>query len=446
MNAPERLAAPRAPRASIAINNLRAAVVVFVVAAHSIIAYLWSLPPRPFAFDRPPFSWRTFPIVDTHHFIGFDILCAWADLFLMALFFLMSGLFVWQSLERNGALDFAYRRVLRLGPPFVFGIAVLMPLTNYTTYMQTAAHPGLADFWMHWRALPFWPAGPNWFLWVLLVADISATLFFALLPRGHRIVLGLSRTAREHPARFLAGLLAASTLAYVPFGILFGPMSWFQWGPFSFQLSFPGLYAVYFFAGIIIGACGVRGEFAHTVARPAVEVVARRRAFALRRVARRLGDDVWQSAATSLAWNFVNAIALPPACFASCCCALALAMRFCTGAYPIARQPAAQRLRNLSTALPLRCVAAIRASSSWLACDRKGSDRFRGRDGIQLGAIIGIAARARTRFRYWQRSARACFCSDGDQFSLRGVGCRLNTRVIRKNRVEFRRGLHHFRE
>jgi peptidoglycan/LPS O-acetylase OafA/YrhL len=328
MNAPERLAVPRAPRANIAINNLRAAVVVFVVAAHSIIAYLWSLPPRPFAFDKPPFSWRTFPIVDTHHFIGFDILCAWADLFLMALFFLMSGLFVWQSLERNGALDFAYRRVLRLGPPFVFGIAVLMPLTNYTTYMQTAAHPGLADFWMHWRALPFWPAGPNWFLWVLLVADISAALFFALLPRGHRIVLGLSRTAREHPARFLAGLLAASTLAYVPFGILFGPMSWFQWGPFSFQLSFPGLYAVYFFAGIIIGACGVEESLL-------TRSLARHWKLWLASAPLLFGAWLGASAmtygnpaATSLAWNLVNAIALPPACFASCCCALALAMRF----------------------------------------------------------------------------------------------------------------------
>jgi peptidoglycan/LPS O-acetylase OafA/YrhL len=321
MNAPEHLAAPRAPRASIAINNLRAAVVVFVVAAHSIIAYLWSLPPRPFAFDKPPFSWRTFPIVDTHHFIGFDILCAWADLFLMALFFLISGLFVWQSLERNGALEFAYRRALRLGPPFVFGIAVLMPLTNYTTYMQTASHPGLADFWLHWRALPFWPAGPNWFLWVLLVADISAALFFALLPRGHRIVLGLSRIAREHPAHFLAGLLAASTLAYVPFGILFGPMSWFQWGPFSFQLSFPGLYAVYFSAGI------EESLLTRSLARQ----------WKLWLAAAPLLFGTWlgasamtygNPAATSLAWNLVNAIVLPPACFASCCCALALAMRF----------------------------------------------------------------------------------------------------------------------
>lgn len=330
MNGPERLVAPVAPRTSIAINNLRAAVVVFVVAAHSIIAYLWSLPRQPFAFDKPPFSWRTFPIVDAHRFIGFDILCAWADLFLMALFFLMSGLFVWQSLERNGALDFAYRRALRLGPPFVFGVAVLMPLTNYPTYLQTAAHPGLADFWQQWRALPFWPAGPNWFLWVLLFADISAALFFALLPRGHRIVLGLSHAAREHPTRFLAGLLAASTLAYVPFGVLFGPMAWFQRGPFSFQLSFPGLYAIYFSAGIIIGACGVEESLlTRSLARQ----------WKLWLAAAPLLFGAWlgasamtygNPAATSPAWNLVNAIVLPPACFASCCCALAMAMRFAT--------------------------------------------------------------------------------------------------------------------
>ena len=61
MAGPERLAAPGVPRISFAINNLRGIVVLLVVAVHSVLAYLWTLPPKPFAFDKPPFAWRRPP-------------------------------------------------------------------------------------------------------------------------------------------------------------------------------------------------------------------------------------------------------------------------------------------------------------------------------------------------------------------------------------------------
>jgi hypothetical protein len=45
-------------------------------------------------------------------------------------------------------------------------VALLMPLANYPTYLQTAVEvdAGVTGFWRHWLALPFWPCGPMWFL------------------------------------------------------------------------------------------------------------------------------------------------------------------------------------------------------------------------------------------------------------------------------------------
>ena len=60
---PERVQRPAVPRASLAIDNLRAVVILLVLAFHSVLAYLNYLPPHPFAFDQRPkrFEKRTDP-------------------------------------------------------------------------------------------------------------------------------------------------------------------------------------------------------------------------------------------------------------------------------------------------------------------------------------------------------------------------------------------------
>lgn len=319
---------PAAGRSSLAIDNLRAVVILLVLAFHSVLAYLAFLPHHPFAFDHPPFLWRAFPIVDDQRWLGFDLFCAWLDVFLMSFFLLLSGLFAWPSLSRKGPRAFLADRMLRLGLPFAAVVLVLMPLAHYPVYLQSAADPSLADFWRHWRALPLWPSGPMWFLWILLVGDIVAAGLFQLMAGHQAIVPRLSSYARRHPARFLAGMVLASALAYVPLALIFGPSDWAQRGPFSFQLSRPLHYAVYFFAGVAIGACGIeRGLVAPDGP--------------LGRCWR-----CWLIAAPLLfaTWAGLTALTLPgpapltlqiaaafgfvAACFASCFVVLALAVRF----------------------------------------------------------------------------------------------------------------------
>src|SRR5438309_8475112 len=106
-------------RSSLALDNLRAFVILLVLSFHSVLAYLQFLPAAPFPFDSPPYLWRAFPIVDSHRWFGFDLYCAWQDVFLMSLFFFVSKLFVWPSLRRKKTANFLNGRLLRLGLPFV---------------------------------------------------------------------------------------------------------------------------------------------------------------------------------------------------------------------------------------------------------------------------------------------------------------------------------------
>ena len=113
---------------------------------------------------------------DKMRWLGFDFVVLFNDSFFMACMFLISGLFVHDSLTRRGAADFLRDRAWRLGIPFLVSIFVLMPIAYYPTFLRYHL-PGTTDFnFFHfwWRTLTVgpWPSGPAWFLWVLLALDI----------------------------------------------------------------------------------------------------------------------------------------------------------------------------------------------------------------------------------------------------------------------------------
>src|SRR5437899_7533413 len=139
---------------------------------------------------------------DKMRWLGFDFVVLFNDSFFMACMFLISGLFVHDSLTRSGAPDFLRNRAWRLGIPFLVSIFVLMPIAYYPTFLRYHL-PGTTDFsFLHfwWRTLTVapWPSGPAWFLWVLLVLDATAALVWSMAPRaiaafGHLIFAGRNR-------------------------------------------------------------------------------------------------------------------------------------------------------------------------------------------------------------------------------------------------------------
>lgn len=231
----------------LALDHLRGFTIALVVLHHSVLAY------TRFARLAPHhYLLSTAPIVDAARWAGFDVLVALNDSFFMPLMFLLSGLFVWTSLARLGPARYLRRRALRLGLPFAVAALTLMPLAYYPAWLETGGAPGLPAFWLATITAGPWPSGPAWFLAVLLLLDVAATLALPLAPRAP------PRPAPPpSPARCFALLLAASLLAYLPLLALFGPARWLSLGPLAVQASRIGLYALYFAAGVALGRLGL---------------------------------------------------------------------------------------------------------------------------------------------------------------------------------------------
>ena len=320
-------------KTSLALRNLRGFVILIVLGFHSVLAYVSWLPTTPRPFNDPPYDWLSFPIVDSHRWFAFDLFCAMQNLYLMSFMFFLSGLFVWPSLTRKGGRTFILDRVLRLGLPFALVAGLLMPLAHYPVYRITAVDPSVTAFWQHWLALPFWPNGPAWFLWQLLVLNLAAAVLFMIAPQCGQALGRLASAAGARPVRFFIGLVAASALAYIPLAFIFDPWTWQEMGPFGFQISRPLHYAVYFFAGLGVGAVGIeRGLLA------ADGILAQRwgiwfgvwiASFLLWIIPMALTFD--DGAAAPLALRILAEFGFVLACAGGCFSLAALALRFATG-------------------------------------------------------------------------------------------------------------------
>ena len=175
----------------------------------------------------------------------------------MSLMFFLAGVFTPLGLTRKRASVYVLERWWRIGLPFLFAASLLSPLAYFASYRATATDPTVVAFWQHWRALPVWPAGPQWFLWPLFLLGALAALLHAFAPRSMQALSRVAGKYSDRPLAFFIGLTALSTLAYVPLALAFSPWEWTFLGPFSFQLSRLLHYPLYFFAGFAIGGHGL---------------------------------------------------------------------------------------------------------------------------------------------------------------------------------------------
>jgi peptidoglycan/LPS O-acetylase OafA/YrhL len=245
-----------APDYNISIGYLRAFLTLLVVAHHAALAYATFAPPVAPSLVAPLRWWQAFPIVDLHKWPGADTIVGFNDTFFMSVMFFISGLFVWGSLQRKGISDFLQTRTLRLGIPFLSAAAIIAPLAYYPTYLQTGQH-GISGFAHQWLSLGYWPAGPAWFVWLLLAFDcVAAALCFYKPGWAEAVGCFLARLANK-PIRFLGYLIGFSAAVYVPMAVHFNPLAWTQFGPLAFQTSRLVHYLVYFLVGIAVGAYGI---------------------------------------------------------------------------------------------------------------------------------------------------------------------------------------------
>jgi hypothetical protein len=229
-------AAPKAQARNLALDRTRTFLTLVVLLHHAVIPY------------------THFGHTDPTSWIGFDVVVLATDSFFMAMFFFLSGLFVWPGLAHKAPQIFLRDRLLRLGLPFAIAALTIIPIAYYAISLRHHAEIGFAEFWWKTVTVGPWPSGPIWFVWVLLAFDLTASLLHRLSSHLLDPINRLSQRGFDQPAVFFLALLAASAVAYVPALLYFGPNHWFEFGPFSVQASRVLLYATYFFIGAGVGA------------------------------------------------------------------------------------------------------------------------------------------------------------------------------------------------
>src|SRR6188768_3757403 len=94
-------APPKAKTRNPSLDRARTFLTLIVLLHHAVIPYTY------------------YGHTDPTSFFGFDMIVLATDSFFMAMFFFLSGLFVWPGIARKGARSYLADRLIRLGLPFV---------------------------------------------------------------------------------------------------------------------------------------------------------------------------------------------------------------------------------------------------------------------------------------------------------------------------------------
>jgi surface polysaccharide O-acyltransferase-like enzyme len=229
----------------VALDRARTFITLLVVIHHSVV------------------NFTHFGNGDRMRWLGFDLVVLINDSFFMAFMFLISGLFVHDSLTRRGAAEYLRRRAWRLGVPLLVAIFVLIPIAYYASFLRYHP-PGTTDFnffhyWGHMITTGPWPSGQSWFLWVLLVFDVVAAAIWTMAPK----ILSFGQlifALRDRPMTAFVAFMIVSVVSYLPLDLVFGSGAWFEPGhyPFPIQTSRILLYPAYFLTGVGIGVISLR--------------------------------------------------------------------------------------------------------------------------------------------------------------------------------------------
>src|SRR6476646_7918994 len=183
----------------VALDRARTFITLLVVIHHSVV------------------NFTHFGNGDRMRWLGFDLVVLFNDSFFMAFMFLISGLFVHESLTRRGAAEYLRRRAWRLGVPLLVAIFVLIPIAYYASFLRYHP-PGTTDFnffhyWGHMITTGPWPSGQSWFLWVLLVFDVVAAAIWTMAPKILSTFGWLIFALRDRPMTAFVAFMIVSVVS-----------------------------------------------------------------------------------------------------------------------------------------------------------------------------------------------------------------------------------------
>ncbi len=234
------------------VDYLRAAITVLVVAHHASLSYTTFA-----AFNAEAYVRSTHPVVDERRWLGLDIFQNFNDIFFMSLMFMISGFFVPGSLQRKGARGFITDRIYRLFVPFVAGATVLAFVTYYPPFRLAHGTGSLTAFLQDFFTTEAWPAGPVWFIWILLAFNLAYVPLSRVCGNALSLLGKRANVLGNKPVQAAVWLIIITWTAFTPLAYSAGAGTWTGWQPFDFQLSRIVLYFTWF----LLGSCLGMGDF-----------------------------------------------------------------------------------------------------------------------------------------------------------------------------------------
>lgn len=156
---------PPSPRRRLAyLDRLKVLLVAVIIAAHGVAGYSGFEGAWPY---QPHREVRLSGVSD----VVLGMLLLPSLVFVMGLFFLISGLVTPGSLERKGPRRFARDRIVRLGIPLAIVVLGIWPALVYVGNRVGGQN---ASYWTQFiHAKPFLDPGPMWFVEVLLIYSLG---------------------------------------------------------------------------------------------------------------------------------------------------------------------------------------------------------------------------------------------------------------------------------
>jgi len=155
------------------LDNLKTLLIAGIIAAHAVMGYA----------DFGSWTYQDVqeatlsPVAET---IFVVVVASLGGLFLMALFFLISGLLTQDSLARKGPSRFVSDRLWRLGLPFAIYTLVAWPILEYALHDPLLHERSYLESFLDTD--PALDNGPMWFVGVLLLYSLGLVAWRRLFP------------------------------------------------------------------------------------------------------------------------------------------------------------------------------------------------------------------------------------------------------------------------
>jgi hypothetical protein len=225
------------------IDNIRIYLTILVILHHVAVAYGgsggWPLKETP---------------TDTISPIIFLLFNALNQSYFMSFFFILAGYFTPRSLEKKGAIAFMKGRLIRLGIPLIFFVALLAPVTYWV--VSNIAYNLDTPFYDIWRDVLTFTSFRNisfghlWFLEVLLLFAFSYVIYKNSISRAAgKVLFENSFPTNKIIVVFIFVLSAVTFLVRI----------WFPIDTWIFSVQ-PAHMARYLFS-FIVGILACRGDW-----------------------------------------------------------------------------------------------------------------------------------------------------------------------------------------